>query len=99
MPMRPYPVLCYAPDCKAPAAFKIAAQWSDGVTQELKTYYLSCPSCLPKVFTQAVAKRAACRLTTGETLEVPGVYEIAGGERDKALRRRPDLEAVLNETP
>ena len=46
MPMPPYPVLCSCPCCGQPAVYKIAARWSDGVTQELKTYALSCEACL-----------------------------------------------------
>src|SRR5690349_9671369 len=99
MPMSPYPVLCYAAGCSAPAAYKVAARWSDGTTAELKTYALACPACLPKLFASAQAKRAACRLAPGETLEAPGVYELTRGARDRALPRRPDLEAELTTPP
>ena len=47
MPMPPYAVLCYRPGCDRPAAYKVAARWSDGVTEELKTYSLCCAECLP----------------------------------------------------
>jgi hypothetical protein len=87
-----YPVMCYAPRCPNLAAFKVAARWSDGVTHELKTYYLACPVCLPKLFASAVTKRAECRLAPGETLEAPGIYELSRGERDRDLNRREDLE-------
>ena len=96
MPMSPYPLVCYAAGCGAPAVHKVAARWSDGTTHELKTYALTCPACLPKLFAAAVAKRAACRLTTGETLDAPGVYDLTRGARDRALTRRPDLEAELS---
>ena len=96
MSMPPYPVMCYAAGCPHPAAFKIAARWSDGVTDELKTYYLACPACVPRLFASAVAKRAACRLASGETLDEPGVYELTRGGRDKQLKRRTDLEDQLN---
>ena len=92
--MSPYPVVCYAPGCRAPAAYKIAAKWSDGVTAELKTYALSCAACLARQFAAAGAKRAACRLAPGESLDAPGVYELTRGGRDRALARRPDLEAA-----
>jgi len=90
--MPPYPVSCYAPGCVGPAAYKIAARWNDGVTQELKTYYLACPECVAALFVGAVAKRETCRLAPGETLDPPGVYELHRGERDKTLKRREDLE-------
>jgi hypothetical protein len=95
MSMPPYPVMCYAPGCANPAAFKVAARWSDGLTDELKTYYLACETCLPALYASAVAKRAACRLAAGETLDAPGVYELRRGGRDKQLARRADLEAEL----
>ncbi|HEY1186863.1 MAG TPA: hypothetical protein VGE74_04355 [Gemmata sp.] len=98
MPMSPYPVLCYAPGCGAPALYKLAAKWSDGTTAELKTYGLSCAACLPQLFALAHQKRAACRLAVGETLDVPSVYELARGGRDRALTRRPDLGAQLGVT-
>lgn len=95
MPMSPYPVVCYAAACDAPAAYKIAAKWSDGTTDELKTYGLVCAACLAAQFAAACAKRTACRLAVGETLDAPGVYELSRGGRDRALIRRPDLEAQL----
>ena len=38
MPMPPYPIYCYRKGCGKPAEFKIAGRWSDGATNELKTY-------------------------------------------------------------
>jgi hypothetical protein len=93
MPMPPYQVLCCNGDCKNPAAFKIAARWSDGVVAELKTYALSCEDHLRACFQRAREK--ACRLTTGETLEPPGIYSLQRGQRDQALERLTDLEALL----
>jgi hypothetical protein len=98
MPMPPYPVICYAAKCSNLAEFKVASRWSDGVTDELKTYFLSCHGCLAKLYTAALAKRAACRLAPGETLEIPGIYALHRGERDKTLKRRKDLEESLSES-
>jgi hypothetical protein len=92
--MPPYPVLCYAAGCGRPAAFKIAARWSDGTTRELKTYSLTCVGCLPALFTAANERRRACRLAPGETLDAPEVYELNRGVRDRELVRRADLERV-----
>ncbi len=93
MPMPSYPVRCYTPGCEQLAAYKIAARWSDGVTEELKTYALCCADCLADSFRRACEKQAACRRAPGEILERPGVYELARGRRDHSLTRRPDLEA------
>jgi hypothetical protein len=92
MPMPPYPILCTTRGCGQLAHYKIAARWSDGVTQELKTYALTCAACLAESFHRSRAKQAACRLAPGETLESPGIYEIAHGRRDQQLQRRADLE-------
>ena len=90
--MPPYPVLCYAAGCGRPAAFKIAARWSDGTTRELKTYSLACADCVPALFASATERRRACRLAPGETLDAPEVYELSRGVRDRELVRRADLE-------
>ncbi len=90
MPMPPYPVCCYG--CGRPAAYKIAARWSDGVTHELKTYGICCADCFADWFRRGRDRQAACRLAPGETLEAPGVYEMARGLRDQQLTRRKDLE-------
>jgi hypothetical protein len=92
MPMLTYPVMCQTVGCQALAAFKIAAHWKDGITDELKTYSLTCAECLPKSYEMAVAKCASCRLAPGETLDKPGIYELNRGERDQTLKRRTDLE-------
>ena len=99
MPMPSYPVSCYRPGCGQLAVYKIAARWSDGVTQELKTYGLTCADCLAEWFRRSLARRAACRLAAGEKLEAPGIYELARGSRDRQLRRREDLEEQLLQPP
>jgi len=92
MPMPPYRVGCYSPDCLEEAQFKIASRWSDGVIRELKTYALSCEACLQRIYTDTVERSARCRLTAGETLEVPGIYRLIRGNRDRQLERCPELE-------
>jgi hypothetical protein len=99
MPMPPYPVLCYSSRCGRPAAYKIAARWSDGLTEELKTYALCCADCLPEWYRRSRAKQAACRLAPGEILEPPGIYAHERGQRDSQLRRVLDLERQLTNTP
>ena len=90
--MGAYPVICYRAGCGAPAVYKIAARWSDGVTQELKTYALSCAGCLALQFLASRAKQAACRLAAGETLDPPGIYELSRGTRDARLSRCHNIE-------
>ena len=95
MPMPPYPLLCYRSGCGRLAVYKIAARWSDGVTEELKTYALCCAECLASWFGRSRAKQAACRLAPGETLEPPGIYGLERGQRDRQLHRLVDLEQQL----
>ncbi len=95
MPMPPYPISCYSRGCGQPAIYKIAARWSDGITQELKTYALCCSACLSSWFRHSRAKQAACRLAPGERLEAPGIYTLQRGRRDAEILRRRDLEEQL----
>ena len=97
MPMSPYAVLCYRPGCDRPAAYKVAARWSDGVTEELKTYSLCCAECLPDLFRRARQRQAVCRTAPGEVLEPPGIYRMQRGQRDVRLERLPELETSLAE--
>ena len=96
--LRSYTIHCTRKECARPAVYKIAARWSDGATQELKTYALTCAKCLAESFRQSRRKQAACRLAPGETLEAPGIYELEHGRRDQQLQRRPDLEQKLAPT-
>lgn len=85
--MRPYPVICQTCGCFAPATWKVASAWSDGQTTELKTYALCCESCLAEWYERSIDSWRRCRLTVGERLDRPGIYE-----RFPAQSRRPDLE-------
>jgi hypothetical protein len=97
MPMPPYPLHCYTPQCGRPAVYKIASRWSDGVTKELKTYALSCADCLPDWFRRSRAKQSACRLAPGEVLETPGIFSLERGRRDSGIHRLTELEAKMLE--
>jgi hypothetical protein len=95
MPMPPYEVLCTG-GCGRPAVYKVAARWSDGVTQELKTYALACADCLSGLFPAARRKQGQCRRAPGETLEPPGVFRLQRGHRDQVLERLMELESELD---
>jgi hypothetical protein len=99
MPMPPYQVLCYTIGCKKPAQYKIAARWSDGVVSELKTYGLCCEACLPIWYQRGLERQKVCRLTAGETLEPPGIFQLQHGQRDQALQRLRELEQRLLDAP
>ncbi len=95
MPMPPYPIFCYSPECKNLAVYKIAGRWSNGVLGELKTYALCCQGCVKHWFEQSRRKQASCRPASGETLEPPGIYALERGQRDQQLRRLEELEQQL----
>jgi hypothetical protein len=97
--MPPYPIYCYRKGCGKPAIYKIAARWSDGITEELKTYALSCEECLPEWFRHSLEKQRACRLAARETLEPPGIYLLQHGHRDRQLQRLKEKEHALTSGP
>jgi len=90
--MPPYPLVCVEPDCGKPAIYKIASRWSDGLTEELKTYYLSCEHCVQSHLAKAQTKKKDCRLVPGETLDNPGIYDLDRTKRDRQLVRRLEQE-------
>jgi hypothetical protein len=94
-----YPVLCYTPGCGKRAEYKIAARWSDGATQELKTYALCCEACLPDWFARTRNKHLQCVRAKNETLDPPGIFQIVHGKRDRQLERLPEKEAALGGDP
>jgi hypothetical protein len=98
MPMPPYPLVCITSKCGRPAIYKIAARWSDGVTEELKTYAVCCAECLPDWFRRSREKQATCRVAPGETLDTPGIYSLERGRRNAQIQRLPELEMQLAAT-
>ena len=95
MPLTGYLIHCHSKGCSKQATYKIASRWSDGLTGELKTYSLCCESCLQAEFRASRAKQGTCRLAPGESLEPPGIYRLARGERDAQLERLPEVERQL----
>ncbi len=90
-----YSILCTNPSCQQPAQFKIAARWTDGITEELKTYGLTCENCLPEAFLRSLEKQKSCRLAQGEILETPCIYELVQGKTDWELHRLPEWEEKI----
>lgn len=94
-----YPVLCMHQGCRAAAHYKIASVWSDGTTQELKTYGLACDTHLAQLFRAGCTRQMRCRLTESETLSRPQVFRIQSGLRDRELVRDAELEEKLLNLP
>jgi hypothetical protein len=91
-----YPVLCYTPKCGKPARYKIAARWSDGQIEELKTYALCCEDCLADWFRKSRQKQQTCIKAKNETLDPPNIFHLEHGRRDRQLQRLPELEEKLS---
>lgn len=85
-------VRCDLLGCSAPAAYKIAAQWSDGRFSELKTYGFACSDHLGAVFRDAEQRREEAGTSPGETLEELAIYKFEQGKRDRQLQRLWGLE-------
>ena len=85
-----YQPLCSAPGCGQPAAYKVAAPWSNGVSHELKSYGLACEAHRSSLLARAQLHRQNLPLAEGETLGAVGLYTLEPGRRDAALPRLPD---------
>ncbi len=85
-------VRCSLPHCAEPAAYKIAAQWSDGSFSELKSYGFSCSDHLGPVFREAEDRREEYQTGPGESLEEIAIYKYEQGRRDRQLQRLWGLE-------
>jgi hypothetical protein len=83
---------CSQPDCRAPAAYKIAARWSDGNLAELKTYGFACSEHLGVIFRDSEQRRSNYAPSPGESIEELAIYRHEPGKRDRFLQRLWGLE-------
>ena len=90
--MRMTVVCCSLRDCREPASYKIAAQWSNGQVSELKTYGFACSDHLGPVFREAEDRREEYPPVANETLEEIAIYKYEQGKRDRQLLRLWGLE-------
>jgi len=85
-------VHCSHEDCRQPAAYKIAARWSDGRVAELKTYGFACSDHVGLVFHDSEARWREYTAAPGETIEDIAIYLYEPGKRDRFLQRLWGLE-------
>lgn len=83
-----YQPRCYEKDCKSPAAYKVAAPWSDGTSRELKNYGMACEAHARSLLERARARRDAMRTAEGESVGRVSLYPLGSG------RREVDLEPI-----
>ncbi len=91
---------CYVPtcdlwNCQRPAAYKIAAIWTDGVLTELKPYGLACPDHVGELFREVRLRHERCKLAPGESLGPLRIYLLCPGRRDSQLEIATDVERQL----
>jgi hypothetical protein len=85
-------VICSHSRCSEPAAYKIAARWSDGHLAELKTYGFACSEHIGAVFRESEQRRLDYTLSSGESIEEMAIYRYEPGKRDRFLQRLWGLE-------
>lgn len=82
-----YQPSCSAPGCPRPAVFKIAAQWSDGTSSELKSYGLACESHRQERLAEAQRRARLARRSEDEVVGPIEVYHLDPVRRDADLQR------------
>jgi hypothetical protein len=80
-----YRARCSAAGCQQPAAFKIAASWSDGSSRELKTYGLVCEQHREHELAAARRRHDSLRRAEDETVGPVELYRLLPGCRDRDL--------------
>jgi hypothetical protein len=88
-------VACNKAKCGKPAAYKIAAPWSHGSFNELKSYGLACSDHFGDAFREAQRRSKLHAPSVEETVGEIGIYNYEKGKRDKELERLGGLEASL----
>src|SRR5258708_38377180 len=66
-------VPCSAPRCQKPAAYKIAAPWSDGYREELTTYGLACVGHFAVAYREAEHRNLEFPPSSNERLGEVGI--------------------------
>jgi hypothetical protein len=84
------PVHCGTPGCAADAEYKIAAPWSAGRWNELKTYGLACGAHYAQSYKDALRRRKIQPPSAEEVVGEIGVYRFERGKPDKQLKQVPN---------
>ena len=86
-----YRPMCSQAGCDRAAVYKIAAEWSDGTSRELKNYGLACSEHREMQSARARRHRDALRLQDWETVGEVRLYRFDPDRRDI------DLECVADD--
>ena len=82
-----YQAKCSDAGCDQPARYKVGAVWSDGTSQELKNYGLSCETHRQAQLERASRHRDGLKLADGETVGPIALFVLESGRRDTELSR------------
>jgi hypothetical protein len=74
------------------ACYKIAARWSDGATDELKTYGFACEQCVRHVLGVARRRQSRVQLAPEEVTPLAEVYDLQTVRQNREAARRPEIE-------
>jgi hypothetical protein len=85
-------VTCLSPRCGKTAEYKIAAPWSSGHFNELKSYGLFCADHLSGAFGNALKRSHSYQASPDESVGEVGVYAYEKGKHDRELSRVKELE-------
>lgn len=80
-----YTPICDVERCDDPAAYKVAAPWSDGTQNELKNYGVYCVQHAFERLEIAKARQSEVRLGPGELVSTVRLFELIEGRRDAEL--------------
>jgi hypothetical protein len=87
-------VHCGRPQCGKPASYKIAAPWSAGRFNELKSYGLACADHYREAFRDAQRRSKLHQMSPEETVGEIGIYRYEKGKLDRQLERLGGIEAA-----
>lgn len=82
---------------RAPATYKIAAEWTGGDYKELKTYGFANDDCAVDVFAEAARRLRKFRPSEGEHLGELMIFHLEPDRHDYELNRAIDLEEKARE--
>jgi hypothetical protein len=91
-------VYCSHPDFRrAPAKYKVAAEWTGGEYSELKTYGFADDECVLDVYRAASARLAKFCSCDGETLGPLHIYRLDTERSDAKLELAGDVEEMVRQ--
>ncbi|WP_422929902.1 hypothetical protein [Singulisphaera sp. PoT] len=80
-----YQATCTAPGCNRAATYKVAAPWTNALSQELKNYGLACEEHRDSQLQVAREHRDSLNVAEEESVGPVELYRLVPGRRDVEL--------------